>query len=144
MDGSSDTPTEPPVEPRRIPVAGLAAIVAAITANWAIYRIARATDAVPDGLPDSMSAFGVGAIIVVTVLTLAVATVAMWGLTRFSATPIRNFTTLTVIVFATSLPPLFSLDISTDFRVTLMLMHAATAFSAWWCLTRLSRPSSAR
>jgi Family of unknown function (DUF6069) len=144
VDGPTDTPTEPPVEPRRIPVAGLAAIVAAITANFAIYRIARATDAVPDDLPESVSAFGMGSIIFLTILTLAIATAAMWLFTRFSTMPIRNFTTLTVIIFITSLPPLFSLDIATEFRATLMLMHAATAFSAWWCLTRLSQPSSAR
>ncbi len=139
MDRSSDTPREPPIEPRRIPVAGLAAIVAAITANWAIYRIARATDAVPDELPESMSAFGTGAIIFVTVLTLTIATIAMWGFAHFSAMPIRNFTTLTVIVFVTSLPPLFGLeDITADFRVTLIIMHAATALIAWWCLTRLT------
>jgi len=144
VDRSRDTPIEPPIDPRRIPVAGLAAIVAAITANFAIYRIARATGAIPDDLPDSMSAFGVGAIVFVSVLTLVIATIAMWGFAHFSSMPIRNFTTLTLIIFVTSLPPLFSLDIATDFRITLIIMHAATAFCAWWCLTRLTRPSSAR
>lgn len=144
MDPSTDTPTEPPIEPRRIPVAGLAAIVAAITANFAIYRIARVTDVIPDELPDSMSAFGVGAIVFVTILTLVIATITMWAFTRFSAMPIRNFTTLTIIIFITSLPPLLSLDIETDFRVTLVIMHGVTAFCAWWCLTRLPQPSSAR
>lgn len=139
MDGPRDTPTEPPIEPRRIPVAGVAAIVAAITANFAIYRISRATGTIPDDLPDSMSAFGVGAIIFVSVLTLAIASVTMWGFTRFSSVPIRNFTTLTLIIFFTSMPPLFSLDIATDFRLTLIGMHAATAFCAWWCLTRLTQ-----
>lgn len=144
MDDPSDTPTEPPVEPRRIPVAGLAAIVAAITANFAIYRTGRATGTIPDNLPDSVSAFGVGAIIFVSVLTLVIATITMWGFVRFSSMPIRNFTTLTLIIFVTSLPPLFSLDIDTDFRLTLMLMHAATAFSAWWCLTRLTQQPAER
>lgn len=144
MDRSPEPPTEPYVEPRRIPVAGLAAIVAAITANFAIYRIARATDAVPDDLPEGVSAFGVPSIILLSVVTLVVATLAMWLLTRMSTMPIRNFTTLTVIIFVTSLPPLFSLDISTDFLFTLMLMHAATAFCAWWFLTRLTQPSPGR
>ena len=144
MDGPRDTPTEPTVEPRRIPVAGLAAIVAAITANFAIYRIGRATGTIPDDLPDSMSAFGVGAIIFVSVLTLVIATGVMWSFTRFSAMPIRNFTTLTLIIFLTSLPPIFSLDIGTGFRITLIVMHAGTAFCAWWCLTRLTQVSPGR
>lgn len=139
MERSTDTPTEPSIEPRRIPIAGLAAIVAAITANFAIYRIARATGAIPDDVPEGMSMFGVGAIVFITILTLTIATIAMWGFARFSTMPIRNFTTLTIIVFVTSLPPVFGLDISTSFASTLVIMHAATAIIAWWCLTRLSR-----
>lgn len=144
MRAPSDNQAEPPIVPQRIPVAGLAAIVAAITANFAIYRIGRATGTIPDDLPDSMSAFGVTAIVFVSVLTLVIASIAMWGFARFSALPIRNFTTLTMIIFATSIPPLLTLDIATDFRILLVLMHAATAFCGWWCLTRLSQFPAAR
>lgn len=140
MDRSTDTPTEPYVEPRRIPIAALAALVAAITGNWAIYRIGRATEAIPEEIPDGMAAFGVPSILLLTVVTLTAAAIAMWLFTRFSVAPIRNFTTLTIIIFITSLPPLFNLEIGTDFRFALIAMHALTAACAWWFLTRLTQP----
>lgn len=138
MDRSTDTPAEPAIEPRRIPIAGVVAIAAAITVNVLVYLIARAVGAIPDVLPESMDVFGVGPIVVIVVLTLTVATIAMWGFTRFSATPIRNFTILSVIVFITSLPPVFGLEgLSAGFKATLVIMHAVTALIAWWALTRL-------
>lgn len=139
MEGSTDTPTEPSIEQRRIPAAGLAAIIATISANVVVYLLARAVGAIPDDLPEGMSMFGIGAIVFITILTLTIATIAMWGFARFSTMPIRNFTTLTIIVFVTSLPPVFGLDISMEFTITLVTMHGATAMIAWWCLTRLSR-----
>ena len=139
MEGSADPPTEPSIEQRRIPAAGLAAIIAAISANVVIYLLARAVGAIPDELPEGMSMFGIGAIVFITILTLTIATIAMWGFARFSTMPIRNFTTLTIIVFVTSLPPMFGLDISMEFTITLVTMHGSTAMIAWWCLTRLSR-----
>jgi hypothetical protein len=138
VDRSTDTPAEPAIEPRRIPIAGVAAIAAAITVNILVYLIARAVGAVPDVLPDSMDVFGIGPIVFIVVLTLTVAMIAMLGFTRFSATPIRNFTILSVIVFVTSLPPVFGLEgLSPGFKVTLVIMHAVTALIAWWTLTRL-------
>ena len=138
MEGSTDTADEG-VNTRRLPLAGAVAIVAATTANVVIYLLARAVGAIPDDLPEGMSMFGIGAIVFITILTLTIATIAMWGFARFSTMPIRNFTTLTIIVFVTSLPPVFGLDISMEFTITLVTMHGATAMIAWWCLTQLSR-----
>ena len=145
MDRSTEPPVESTIDQRRLPTAGGAAIAAALIANFIVYFVGRAINAIPDNLPDSMSMFGPGAIIFITVLTLTIATIAMWGFSQFSQMPIRNFTILSVIIFVTSLPPVFgSESISARFIITLVLMHAVTAFIAWWCLTRIPQTSSTR
>ena len=142
LDQPATTPDDQRVDMRRVPLAGLAALVGAITADFAIYRIARAAGAIPNDLPAGAEQIGMPAIITVCVLTIVVATVALALFARFSTHPIRNFTILAAIVFVTSVQaPLGIEDASTGLIISLLVMHAATALIAWLALTRLARVS---
>lgn len=108
--------------------------------NVAIYVVARAVDFIPDDLPPEGEGIGVGAIVVVSILTIAVATLCLGLFARFSKNPVRNFTILTAIVLFTSLQAPRGIEGAPGGMIaTLLLMHLATAVIAWWVLTRLSR-----
>lgn len=142
MNQPTDTRVEPPIEPRRIPIAALVAIIAAIAANVVIYLLARTVDFIPDDLPVDAEQIGIPAIIVATTITVSVAALALWLFVRFSRNPVRNFYILSAIVFVTSAQaPLGIEDASTGLVVSLLLMHSATAIIAVFVLTRLSRAS---
>ncbi len=141
MDRTENAPDER-IATRRLPLAWAVAVVAAISFDAAIYLIADALGAIPDDLPDIAAGLGVPSIAVVVVLTLTVAAVALALLARSSRQPVRNFTILSGIVFATSMQPVIGMDGATvSLRVTLVIMHAVTALIAWWVLTRLTRIS---
>lgn len=126
--------------PSRLALAGATAIVVAVLVNVAIYLIARAVDFIPDDLPPEGAGIGVGAIVVVSILTIAVATICLGLFARFSKHPIRNFTILAAIFFFTSIQAPRGIEgAKPQLVLSLMLMHVATAVIAWWALTRLSR-----
>lgn len=126
----------------RLALAGAIAIVVASLVNVAIYVVARAVDFIPDDLPPEGEGIGVGAIVVVSILTIAGATICLGLFARFSKNPIRNFTILAAIVFVTSIQAPRGIEgAKPQLVLSLMLMHIATAVVAWWVLTRLSRVS---
>lgn len=142
MDQPATTPDDQRVDMRRVPLAGLVALVGAITADFAIYRVARAVGAIPDDLPSEAEQIGLPAIITVCVLTIVVATIALALFARFSKNPIRNFTILAAIVFVTSVQAPFGIeDASTGLVASLLVMHVVTALITWLALTRLTHVS---
>lgn len=141
MDRTENAPAER-IAMRRLTLAWAVAVVAAISFDAAIYLLADALGAIPGDLPGIAEGLGVPSIVVVVVLTLTVATVALALFARLSHQPIRNFTILCGIVFATSLQPILGMEGATvSLRVTLAAMHAVTALIAWWVMTRLTRSS---
>ena len=138
MEESTDTADES-VNARRLPLAGAVAIVAAITANVVIYLLARAVGAIPDDLPADAEQLGIPAIVIVSILTISVATLALALFARFSAHPIQNFRILSIIVFITSVSaPTGIEDASIGLVVSLLIMHVVTAVIAVLVLSRLS------
>jgi hypothetical protein len=127
---------------RRLPLAWAVAVIAAFSFDAAIYLVADAIGAIPDDLPEVAAGLGIPSIAVVVVLTLTVAAIALALFARSSQQPVRNFTILSGIVFATSLQPVIGMEGATvSLRVTLVIMHAVTALITWWVMTRLSRIS---
>lgn len=123
----------------RLVMAAAATIVAAIIANVAMYLVSSAVGAIPDDLPAGAEQFGVSAIVIVSTLTIAIATLALGLFGRFSQQPIRNFRVLSIIVLATSLSgPVGIEQAPVGLLVTMILMHLATAAIAYVVLTRFA------
>jgi hypothetical protein len=141
VDRTENAPDER-IAMRRLPLAWAVAVIAAISFDSAIYLVADALGAIPDDLPEIAEGLGIPSIAVVVVLTLTVAAVGLALFGRYSRQPVKNFSILCVIVFATSLQPVVGMEgAPVSLRVTLALMHAVTALIAWWVMTRLTSVS---
>ena len=121
-------------------VAPLAAAVAAI-ANLALYFIADALGAFPDGilLPNGQT-MGPAPVISTSVIGVIAAAIVFAVLGRFSARPIRLFRIVALVALVLSFASPFGIaGAGAAYIGTLLLMHVVAALAAIGFFTTLAR-----
>jgi hypothetical protein len=133
---ASGDPAAP--RPRLLPLAGLAATVAAAL-NAALYLVGVATGIFsqfgwfPEGRGDEMM---LGPILLVSVVGAA-AGVGVYGLCRrFASRPLPIFTAIAAVVLILSMVPPFAMGWRTAQVLLLLLMHVVTAGVVLWAVRR--------
>jgi peptidoglycan/LPS O-acetylase OafA/YrhL len=91
------------IDRRKLPLAALASIVAAVAANLVALFIARQFVELPAGFPPLTA----GAITFFTVVGTGLGALVFWWLSRRSATPVRTYIIVAVVALILSVIPNF-------------------------------------
>lgn len=105
-----------------------AAIIVVLILNLALYFIADAAGWIPETLPESAEAFGLGPVILYSIIPLLLGGVLLALLCRWTNHPVLMFALIAAVVFIASLiAPLTIAGASTSFKLVLVAMHVITA-----------------
>lgn len=103
------------------------AIVAALVLNLFVYFVSDATGWIPETLPESAEPFGLGTVILYSVIPLVLGGVLLTLLCRWTNHPVIMFALIAAAVFIASLvAPLTLAEASTSFKLVLVTMHVIT------------------
>ena len=104
------------------------AIVVVLVLNLVLYFIADSAGWIPDTLPESAEAFGLGAVMLYSIIPLVLGGVLLALLCRWTTHPVIMFALIAAVVFIASLAaPLTLAGATTSFKLVLVAMHVITA-----------------
>lgn len=104
------------------------AVVAVLILNLVVYFISDATGWIPERLPASADPFGLGTVILYSIIPLVLGGVLLALLCRWTNHPVLMFALIAAVVFIASLAaPLTLAEAATSFKIVLVTMHVITA-----------------
>lgn len=128
----------------RVLIATIAALVAVVVANAALFYIADAlgwfpSDVTIEDMNGDNVPLEIGAIVSVSVISMVAAGVVFALVSRFARRPYRSFAIIAGVVFLLSLYTPFTIpDAPAGMIVSLLLMHVVAAVLGVWVLFRVT------